>query len=384
MLVILLIMTFINVSNAYSGELEKNISTIIKTHSINMPHESVLSDFEEKKLMTEEQLSFIRKFDPYGEIVTSQEIKNYIRLKEIQPGGLGMDIVAGEDGHIICIPYPRSPAAAADIRYGDILDSINEKKISDITKHPLGRTELASIASLLRGKLGEPVKLGLIRPKESDMKNSGVDKGTPFEVTVRRANAKYPTIGLLNRVAGFFRVRIYRFSHNTPKELDDVLKKIPRNTPLILDLRGNTGGDLASALTCVARFLHKHAVIVERESRTTYATPVTQATGSHSKVDIYIWQDALTASSAEVCIAALKQNNRAVSIGFPSAGKACAQEWFRLSNGSQLKLTTELFFTPQEGKSWQDIGLVPDVPIKKGETFEQVMKELVEQKCPLP
>ena len=376
---IFFVATFFVTTSAYSGDVEHEISAIISKYAISEPNTELLKNFSNKVLSLEEQKSFLNSFDKYSELIPAKDLKKIIKISQEKKAGVGMDIVWDKYGHIVCIPSPRSPAVKANINYGDILVSIDNRKVSDLASEAYGKPDLAEVASLLRGSTGESVELGLIRQHDEYIGSNSIENGIPLTATVRRAEGSYPSVRQLYSVAGIPRIRIYRFATSTPIELDAILRKLSRHAPLILDLRGNTGGDLDAALACIARFLPKDVVIFERESRGSYKTPVTHESGTHSKIDLYIWQDALTASSAEVCIAALKQNERVVSVGLPSAGKACAQEWFRLRNGSQLKLTTELFFTPQEGKSWQDIGLLPDVPLRKGETFKQAMKELVGQ-----
>ena len=78
---------------------------------------------------------------------------------------------------------------------------------------------------------------------------------------------------------------------------------------------------------------------------------------------VILWQDQQTASAAEVFIAALTQNKRAVSLGRRSFGKGVAQRIIRMSDGAALILTHALILPPK-GRSYHGTGLEPDRPLQ--------------------
>lgn len=73
---------------------------------------------------------------------------------------------------------------------------------------------------------------------------------------------------------------------------------------------------------------------------------------------VFLWQDAFTASAAEIFIAALTENVRGTSIGRTTAGKGTRQDIIELQDGSALILTTGYLITPR-GTQFEGKGLAP-------------------------
>ena len=140
---------------------------------------------------------------------------------------------------------------------------------------------------------------------------------------------------------------------------------------LIIDLRGNTGGDLESALRCASMFVHKGTLIALERNKDTITPRYAEQTGVAANMpqQLIIRQDGLTASAAELFIAALSAAGRAHTEGTVSAGKALVQEVFKLSNGDMFKLTTKELLFPGRNASWQGRGLLPDKAPALGNTL---------------
>ena len=83
---------------------------------------------------------------------------------------------------------------------------------------------------------------------------------------------------------------------------------------------------------------------------------------------MYLWQDEATASAAEVFIAALTENDRAVSIGKTTFGKGTVQDIIELSDGSAMVLTTGRLETPR-GVSYDGSGLAPTYTVSGDTTM---------------
>ena len=132
-----------------------------------------------------------------------------------------------------------------------------------------------------------------------------------------------------------------------------------KSAPVIIDLRGNSGGDLDAAIDSTELFLEKGQKIVIIESRTGSTSYKSMSAALVLAYPIYLWQDATTASAAEVFIAALTDNQQGVSIGKTTFGKGTKQDIIELSDGSALFLTTGLLKTPN-GLGYQGRGLNPD------------------------
>lgn len=153
-------------------------------------------------------------------------------------------------------------------------------------------------------------------------------------------------------------IRIIRFTSETSHELQSILRQWPKNIPIIIDLRGNGGGDFFAAIDSANLFLPKGKLICSIETRKQHLDYRATTGDITGRRDIFLLQDAFSASASEVFIAALTQNGRAKSIGEKSFGKGVAQKFIPLGDGGALLLTYGKIITPN-GKSYDKKGLSP-------------------------
>ncbi len=180
---------------------------------------------------------------------------------------------------------------------------------------------------------------------------------------------------------------ISHFHQDTHLEFREKLKQFqrPEGAPLagiILDLRGNLGGTLQSAVAIADGFLDD-GMIVNTRSR----YPATQLEfHAHpgqwvDDTPLAVLVDRSTASASEVLAGALRDHGRARIIGQQTYGKGSIQSILHLRNGSALKLTTALYFTPS-GQSLQGQGIEPDITTGEGEDArEQALDSLQAQQA---
>ena len=136
------------------------------------------------------------------------------------------------------------------------------------------------------------------------------------------------------------------------------LKAYVRNA-VVLDLRGNPGGAFFGAVEAAKLFVapgQKIAGLKTQGGFKEYWNDL--AAPAPVPATLYLWQDARTASAAEVFIAALSQNQRAAAIGTTTFGKGTVQDIIALSDGSALHLTTGYIQTP-DGTLYHQRGLRP-------------------------
>lgn len=176
------------------------------------------------------------------------------------------------------------------------------------------------------------------------------------------------------------------FTSGTKRELEYALDDLSHTEPIIIDIRGNPGGDLHSAIDSAKLFLQPNRKILDiRNQKGLAKSYETTTDGMNTTSPVYLWQDERTASAAEVFAAALTQNKRATSIGKRSFGKGTKQDIVELNDGSAMILTTGLLQSP-DGITYHKKGIEPVYPLneKSPETYHYLIKnkELIGQQSP--
>ena len=184
---------------------------------------------------------------------------------------------------------------------------------------------------------------------------------------------RVPSVELEDLGEGVAYVRIRAFQERTDFELSKALAEVKRRTKeqgralpagLVLDLRDNPGGLLDEGVRVADRFLAS-GIIVTTKGRNPRNTEAENARpdGTEPDYPIAILVNDGTASASEIVAGALQDQHRASIVGTRTFGKGSVQTLFGLDDGAGLKLTIARYFTPS-GRSIQDIGIEPDVPIR--------------------
>ena len=161
---------------------------------------------------------------------------------------------------------------------------------------------------------------------------------------------------------------------------DEVVKQENRAKGLILDLRGNGGGSLNSVVK-IGNLLLDGGVMFESHGRDKSMSLIYEADKGDvfAEKPIVVLVDANTASSAEILAGTLQEQSRADLIGAVTYGKATSQKVINLPNDSVLMLTNYRLLLPS-GKSFADVGLMPDYCLNEGKKFDVLEKSLSCQK----
>jgi carboxyl-terminal processing protease len=256
---------------------------------------------------------------------------------------LSIDIDARSGVPVIVTPLPGSPAAQAGLLPGDRVTAIDGK--------PTGRIPFGEVMRKLRGPAGTEVKLGVQRGAAAR------------EVTLRRTGLPAQGSGVdAGSIEGVLHLRIQRFGETTPGAVAAALARFPR-IPVVLDLRGDPGGILDSALQVAGLFVGR--VEVAAMQRSQGIRKLSGARDGLGKRRVAILVDEGTASAAELLAAALSSVSRAKVIGAPTVGKCLVHSVAQLEEGGLLLFTVGRLRT-LAGRSLCEGGVRIDVP-EKGE-----------------
>ena len=178
-----------------------------------------------------------------------------------------------------------------------------------------------------------------------------------------------PVIDTKNdKATGIFTIKLYSFSTQSATLFRNALREyvLSGSNKLILDLRGNPGGLLESAVDIASWFLPPGKVVVQEDFGAGKQKTIERSRGYNifsDNLKMVILVDGGSASAAEILAGALSEYNKAVLVGTKTFGKGSVQELVSIDDQTALKVTIARWLTPN-GKSISDGGLAPDVEVK--------------------
>ncbi|MHB8722571.1 MAG: S41 family peptidase [Steroidobacteraceae bacterium] len=294
----------------------------------------------------------VSSLDPYSAYLDGEEYDEVKISSSGQYSGVGIEVSMEDDEVVVVSPFEGSPAAAAGIRTGDV--------IATIDGIPVNTTTLADTIGRMRGKEGTTVKIGILREGSAE----------PLQFILKRSRVELRSVRSELLEPGMGYVRISQFSETTGDDLEAALKELRKRNAaplkgLVLDLRNNPGGVLEAAVSVCDTFLDS-GVIVTAKGRTPEskfemdATPGDALNGA----PIVVLINGGSASAAEIVAGALKDNHRAKLMGRTTFGKGSVQTVIPLAGDRAIKLTTSLYYTPS-GISINHRGIAPDVELER-------------------
>lgn len=273
--------------------------------------------------------------DPYTVFIAEDETDELDVISSGKYGGVGLEVgVRGKDKVLTVISaMDESPAQRVGIRNGDRILMIDSNRTVGYSTNDAAR--------LLRGDPGTPVRLTIER--------SGSDEPIEFVITRKEIDIKdVPYAGFVKPGVGY--VKLAHFSRRAPDELEAAIVDLKQSgmTSLILDLRGNPGGLLSSAIGVLQKFCAKGEEVLVVRGRTTdnqqeFRMPADPIAGN---LPLAILVDGGSASASEIVAGAVQDLDRGVIIGETTFGKGLVQSVISFETGEALKLTTAKYYTP--------------------------------------
>ncbi len=275
------------------------------------------------------------KLDPYTVFIDENGERRLRIITTGKYGGLGMEVGLRNKKITVISPIEGTPAQRMGIRAGDIIEKVDDQSVSGWS--------IEQVSGKLRGKVGTKVKLLLRRP--------GLEK--PFELILTREEIIIKDVSYADFVApGIAYVTLSGFTEKAAAELKLAIKELQDRGEIkafILDLRGNPGGLLKSAVDVVNVFVPKGKLVVytkgfrEKEARF-YTTKIPVL----PDVPLAVLVDGGSASASEIVAGALQDMDRAVIVGEPTFGKGLVQKVYTLDDqfDGKLKITTAKYYVP--------------------------------------
>ena len=272
--------------------------------------------------------------DPYTEYFSAKDQDAFRTMTTGEYGGIGSVIQQNEEGVIIAEPYEGSPAQKAGLRPGDLFLTIDGDSV-------LGWTS-ARVSDKLKGQSGSTLKLVMKRPWTSDSIKTFEFKRAKIQIP------PVPYVGMVRPGVGY--IGLNTFSEKSFPEVRAGVEKLIKEGAkgLILDLRGNGGGLVESAVEILGLFLPKGTTVLTTRGKGVLNEKVykTSINPIDTKIPLAVLVDGNSASASEIVSGALQDLDRAVIIGNRSYGKGLVQSTRELPYDGMLKVTVAKYYIP--------------------------------------
>lgn len=326
------------------------------TDVFNLVRVNYVDEIDDFQLLDSALQGMISSLDPFSQILTPEQARTRNDSAQGRVGGIGVEVEVRDGRIYVTRVTVQGPAARAGVEVGDMITAVDGRPVRG---NPLWKSMDA-----LRGEPGTEVEVRFeaYRPKATP----GGRGQKPRLLTLVREFIPVPSVHgeVLEERFGYY--RITHFHVDSAKELEAALLSGMADGSagldgIILDLRGNGGGLMLSAITMADGFLDEGLLVFTRGRESSkhleyLAEPGQWIPGIPMVVLVNRW----TASASEVLAGALQDHGRAVLVGETTFGKATVQTVVQLRNGSALKLTTARYFTPA-GRLINETGISPDV-----------------------
>lgn len=283
--------------------------------------------------------------DPYSAYYDAQQFKE---LQQDQTGeffGIGVTLGLNKDSQpVAATVFDKTPAKRAGIKAGDVFTAVGGVRKA--------RWEIEEFVKLVRGPIGTKVTLEITRAGKP-----------PFDVTLTRDRIAVPnTMTKMHGDVGY--VRLMTFNELSAPDVAKAIRELDAKGAkgYVLDLRGNPGGLLTSAVEVASLFI-EDGVIVRVDERGKQEEEERARGGAITSRPMVVLVDNSSASASEIVAGALKDYGRATVVGVTTYGKGSVQTVLPLGNGGAVKLTIAHYLTPLR-KVINKIGVVPDVVVK--------------------
>lgn len=288
--------------------------------------------------------------DPYTVFMPPEDTELFESDIAGEFSGVGMEVGMQNDVITVIAPLPDTPAEKAGMQTGDVLVKIDGESTDGMN--------VDQAVLKIRGEKGTEVKLTVFRKGEEELK----------EIAIVRDTINIPTLKTEEK-DDVYVIRLYNFSATSEAQMQTAIRSFLRSDKdkLILDLRGNPGGFLQSAVGIGSYFLPTGKVIVREDFGAGEEETVHRSLGreisKYRQFKMIVLVDGGSASASEILAGALQEHGVAKLIGTKTFGKGSVQELVDMPGGSSLKVTIARWLTPN-GVSISAGGLTPDIEVE--------------------
>ncbi len=295
-------------------------------HYIN---NNYVDDVDLEPLVAEAIDAALKELDPHSSYMPRDEFMAMNQGIQGEFSGIGINFITLRDTIVVTRTLEGSPSERAGLKKNDRILSVNDT--------PLVGIKRSEAVEALRGTKGSTATLAILRNGEIISKN------------VIRDDIPTNAIDIAFMLEGDIAyVHVDSFlSKSTTEEFCNAINGLDaKPNGIIIDLRGNVGGLLPSAIQFAELFLSRGDTIVTVESRKSTTTYQASKSGIYANLPIVVLLDEETASASEIVAGALQDHDRATIIGRRSFGKGLVQRLVKFKDESGMKITIARYKTP--------------------------------------
>ena len=285
--------------------------------------------------------------DPHSSYMDPDQFRQSNIPLEGEYEGIGAWVDIDGEYLVIISPMPGSPAEEAGLESGDQVIAIDGEDMTGI--------DGSLVIRRILGPAGTTVRLTILREGEFE----------PLDVNVVRGSITLPSVESRMLEENIAYVQLFNFGERATDDLRQALRDLLDEGPigLILDLRGNGGGFLSTAIDVASEFIAEGVVVIERFGDDSEQVYEAHGGGLATEIPLIVLINAGSASASEIVAGAIQDHDRGMLVGETSFGKGSVQNWTPLtSENGAVRVTIALWFTP-DGRLIHEIGLEPDVEV---------------------
>jgi len=351
-----------NVSTQKIQSFREEIRQYVKDSVIQTPDELVRATMEigqrfqnrfQRKaslLVLEGLFDFVTSLDSYSEVLLPNQYQELVASVSGNMIGVGISIKNQNNKTEIIKIIPNSPAAHSDLRCGD--------QIIAISNQPIEGNTLQQVSTKLEGPAGSTISL-LVQTK-NDYPREIVLIRQPFVISSIEHAMILPNSGGI----GYFRLN--GFQQNSALEMQEALNQLQKQgmNSLIIDLRGNLGGIVDTAVAISDLFLDEGNILKIKKVGSRF-THQAHLDGTWNEIPLALLIDENSASASEIFAGAIQAHQRGVIVGKRSFGKGAIQTTYQIPESPFImKLTTAQFFGPK-GNRYNYVGVKPNFEVRE-------------------
>ncbi len=300
--------------------------------------------------------------DPYAAFIRAED--QTTALLSNSYGGVGMRILAEDEGITVLSIIPNSPSSELGLRPADRIVEVDGEST-------VGWSQVDAVSSL-RGPKGETVEVAVSREGEPELLHFSIVRDDVHIVATQSL--------ILSDDVGY--VFLQQFSRQATQELQVAINDLLARgaSSLVLDLRYNVGGILREAVEISDLFLDQGEMVVDTRARDPRDSYTFTAPGPdrYPGLPVVVLVNTWSASASEIVAGALQDHDRALVLGTRTFGKGVMQSVFPLPGGNYLRLTTGTWYTPSGRSIHRSRGEGDDTFALGSDEFNDAVTEAVQ------